>query len=130
MHERTTTIIDVWTYPEANWSTVDLTGFGVEATDGSIGTIDEATRQTGASFLIVDTGPWIFGRKVLLPAGVIDRVDLDNRKVFVGLTKDQINNAPELDESAFHDPQSREKIGSYYANRPAGPDYAKDDRVS
>ena len=48
----------------------DLSGYHVEALDGSIGKIDEATYEVGKSFIIVDTGPWIFGRKVMLPAGV------------------------------------------------------------
>ena len=48
----------------------DLTGFSVEALDGSIGKIDEASNEVGASYLVVDTGPWIFGKKVMLPAGV------------------------------------------------------------
>ena len=39
--------------------------------DGSIGKVDDATNDVGGSFIVVDTGPWIFGKKVLLPAGVI-----------------------------------------------------------
>jgi hypothetical protein len=30
---------------------------------------------------VVDTGPWIFGRKVLLPAGVVERIDTVEHKV-------------------------------------------------
>lgn len=46
----------------------ELTGFEVHATDGHIGKVDEASTEVGASQIVVDTGPWIFGRKVLLPA--------------------------------------------------------------
>ena len=42
----------------------DLIGFAVAALDGDIGHVDEATYETGSSYLVVDTGPWIFGRKV------------------------------------------------------------------
>ena len=55
------------------------TGFGVEAIDGSIGKVDEATYDTDSSSIVVDTGPWIFGRKVMLPAGV-DRPDRLRRR--------------------------------------------------
>jgi hypothetical protein len=49
---------------------VDLTGYPIAAVDGNIGYVDEATNELlGSSYLVVDTGPWIFGRKVLLPAG-------------------------------------------------------------
>jgi hypothetical protein len=33
---------------------------------------------------------WIFGRKVVLPARVIERIDLDDRKAEVRLKKEQI----------------------------------------
>ena len=63
---------DLWTYPETV-GRMDLTGFEVEAVDGSIGKVDEATNDVGESYVVVDTGVWIFGNKVLLPAGVIER---------------------------------------------------------
>ncbi|MEQ8840233.1 MAG: PRC-barrel domain-containing protein [Acidimicrobiales bacterium] len=75
----------------------DLTGFDVEATDGSIGSVDENT--TDRDHLVVDTGFWIFGKRRLLPAGVVDRIDYDDEKVYVNLTKDQVKDAPDLDES-------------------------------
>jgi hypothetical protein len=129
MYERRTVLIDIWAYPEDEWSTMDLTGFKVEATDGEIGTVDEATKGTGANYLVLKTGPWIFGKKIMLPAGVISGIDPDGRKVFVNVSKNQIENAPEFDDASFHEPAYRDALGTYYgANRPAGPDYGKDDR--
>jgi hypothetical protein len=58
---------------------IDLSSFEVEAVDGSIGKVDKPTNETGGSYLIVDTGPWIFGKKVVLPAGVITRIDWRTR---------------------------------------------------
>ncbi len=100
---RNTTVLDIYSYPEPTWSTVDLSGFDVEATDGGIGAVDRATYEIGANALVVDTGPWIFGRKVMLPVGVMSRVDVNDRRVWVSLTKDQIKNAPEFDTSRHHD---------------------------
>ncbi len=57
--------------------------------------MDEATRHAGAAGIVVDTGPWILGKRVLLPAGVIERVDARERKVYVTLTRDEIKGAPE-----------------------------------
>ena len=112
---------NLWTYSEQQTlQGTDLTGFSVEAIDGGIGKIDEATHDTGASYLVVDTGPWIFGKKVLLPAGVIDRIDLDAETVFVRRTKDEIKNAPEFDESTFRDENYRTELGSYYDEGGAG----------
>jgi hypothetical protein len=35
---------------------IDLNGFNVEASDGKIGKVDEATHEAGGSFIVVDTG--------------------------------------------------------------------------
>lgn len=122
---------DVFTYRDpallgANIRSTDVTGYGVEALDGSIGKIDEATYDTGSSYLIVDTGPWIFGKKVMLPAGVVLRVDTTDEKVHVNRMKDEIKDAPELDD--FKDEAYREKLGSYYG--PGGPGYRDEPRDS
>ena len=105
---------DLWSYRETTIGTTDLTGYKVEALDGSIGSVDEASNEVGASYLVVDTGPWIFGKKVMLPAGVIDRVDQDEEKIYVNRTKDEIKDAPEFDESRYRDEPYREELGGYY----------------
>src|SRR5918999_3416682 len=109
---------ELWTYSSEYTKPMDVEGFAVEATDGDIGKIDEATYDVGSSYIVVDTGPWIFGRKVLLPAGVIERIDLDNRKVEVRLTKDQIKNAPEFDAATedYRSDAYRQRVGTYYAD--------------
>jgi hypothetical protein len=87
---------DLWTYPETI-GRLDVTGFKVEAADGSIGKVDESTNEAGASYLIVDTRVWVFGKKAILPAGLIQRVDRDQEKLYIAPTKDQIKDAPEFD---------------------------------
>jgi hypothetical protein len=52
---------------------------------------------------------------------VIDRVDLDDEKVYVHRTKDEIKNAPELDENSYRDTGYRERLSSYYG--PGGTGY-------
>ena len=108
------TTTDVWSFrTEPTIGDVDLTGFSVEAADGGIGKIDEATYEAGSSYLIVDTGPWIFGKKVMLPAGVVQRVDPESETVFVNRTKDEIKNAPEFDDTTA-DADYRSRLGEYY----------------
>ena len=109
----TTTTLWVWRTDLVETGSID--GFSVEAQDGSIGKIDETTHQVGGSYVVVDTGPWIFGKKVLLPAGMIERVDRTDERVFVGLSKEQIKNAPEFDESTYRDDDYRSSLGDYYA---------------
>jgi len=111
---------DMWMYRETTWTQMDLAGYSVEAIDGSIGKVDEATNDVGASFIVVDTGPWIFGKKVMLPGGVIKNVDLDAQTVFVNRTKDQIKNAPEFDEKRYRDDAYRDDLAGYYGVGGAG----------
>ena len=115
---------DVWTYRDTALGTAssgrDVIGYDVEALDGSIGKVDEATYDAGSAFVVVDTGPWIFGKKVMLPAGVIRSADHDEEKVFVNRTKDQIKNAPEFDDTLTADQSYRERLGSYYGTGGAG----------
>jgi hypothetical protein len=93
----------IWGYREAilgeeSTGDMDLVGFAVEAIDGSIGKVDEASHDIGRSYIVVDTGHWIFGRRVVLPAGVIERVDPEHGRIFVGRTKDEIKSAPPYDD--------------------------------
>jgi hypothetical protein len=109
---------DIWTFRDrarVDGTGGEIVGYSVEATDGSIGKIDEATYEVGSSYFVVDTGRWIFGHKVMLPAGVIDAIDDDQETVFVSRTKDEIKHAPELHDGADADAEYRERLGSYYS---------------
>jgi hypothetical protein len=114
--------VGVWTYRDTAQlgfdpaSGRDLSGYEVEALDGSIGKVDAATHEVGQSQIVVDTGPWIFGKKVLIPAGIVDRIDESDEKIWVNRTKDQIKNAPEYDDDLFADSGYRDALGSYYGN--------------
>jgi hypothetical protein len=125
VHERrdmqNVTILEIWNYRDRSdlGSNVvdthaDMTGFGVEAVDGSIGKVDEATYEVGRSYIVVDTGPWIFGKKVMLPAGVVRGIDETEEKVFVNRTKEQIKNAPHFDPDRRDDELYRKDLGSSY----------------
>jgi hypothetical protein len=106
--------VDIWSYRETV-TEVDLSGYEVEATDGSIGKVDSETYEAGSGSFIVDTGPLVFGRKVLLPLGTIERIDPEERRVFVDRTKDEIKNAPEHDPSGYADQEYRIQLGDYYS---------------
>ena len=94
----------------------DVTGYEVEATDGGIGKVDEATTEAEASCIVVDTGFWIFGKKRMIPAGVVQRIDEDEKKIYVGMTKDQIKNAPDYDadKHATDTTGYHQEVGDYY----------------
>jgi hypothetical protein len=108
--------VEMWTYREADAvEDVDLTGFEVDATDGPVGKIQEAAYELGSSWLVVDTGPWIFGKKVLLPAGTVESIDPEERKVYVDRAREEIKNAPEHDPSGYAEQEYRLALADYYS---------------
>ncbi|MGW6979194.1 PRC-barrel domain containing protein [Streptomyces sp. NPDC054932] len=114
---------NVWVYRTAvgRIVDVDLSGYKVEATDGSIGKVDKHSDEAGSAYLVVDTGPWIFGKEVLLPAGTVIGIDVAQEKVHVGLTKEQIKDAPEfVRDDHLHDTDYRQLLGGYYGIIPHG----------
>jgi hypothetical protein len=112
---------DLWGYVDMSLVEQHPAGYTVEAVDGKIGKVDKASNEPGSSFLVVDTGVWILGKKVIIPAGLIERVDHDSETVFVNRTKDEIKDAPEYDPQVGVGEVYRNVLGSHYgAQRPAG----------
>lgn len=112
---------NVWAYrvTVGRIADVDLTGYGVEATDGSIGKVDEHSDEAGSAYLVVDTGPWIFGREVLLPAGTVTGIDVEEQKVHVALTKEQVKDSPTfIRDEHLRDQDYRKQLGGYYGILP------------
>lgn len=94
----------------------DLTGYHVEAPDGRAGTVDENSTEIGSGYLVVDTGPWIFGKKVLLPAGAVLGISNADRTVRVALSREQVKAAPEFDEDRhLGDPRHRDQLSSRHS---------------
>jgi hypothetical protein len=122
------TTTTLWRYDDPTWADIELVGYDVEALDGEIGQIAEAGHEIGTRYLVVDIGPWIFGKKVMLPAGLVERVDPSNKRVHVARTKDAIKRAPEFNEARHHDPRYREALAVYYGpSRPATSRSSMDD---
>ncbi len=96
----------------------DLVGYRVEAIDGHIGKVDKHTDEAQGAHIIVDTGVWIFGKEVLLPAGCISGVDHPNATVFLNRTKEDVKGAPEFHRQHHtEDPTYRMTLGDYYGGR-------------
>lgn len=96
----------------------DIKNFGVYADDGDkIGSVDNVlVDETEGRFryLIVDTGFWVFGKRVLLPIGRA-RFDYDDHRVYaLGLTKEQAENLPEFTDDLRIDSGYEEQVRGVY----------------
>ena len=104
----------LWDYGlDVGWSPeYDMSGYHVEAADGSVGKVSQSVYATHGSYLTVATGPWIFGRTVVIPAGIVSNIDHAGRRIYLDRGKDQIKSAPDYsDEPAFWD-----KLAGHYSN--------------
>jgi uncharacterized protein (TIGR02271 family) len=106
-------------YREEAFDGEDVKGLDVYAgaTDEKVGTIhDVLVDETGRfRYLVIDTGFWVFGKKVLLPVGRC-RIDVNNQRVYAtGLTdKRQAEALPEYDDSMMVDYDYEERVRGIY----------------
>jgi hypothetical protein len=108
---------DVWQYREHmafSARGVDVSGFEVVGPDGSIGSIDKASNDVRVNYIIVNTGDWLSGRQVVLPAYIVQRIDPSARKVIIDRTKDDIRNAPEFHPKELRSARFRDALTGYY----------------
>jgi uncharacterized protein (TIGR02271 family) len=107
----------------------DIKSFAVyDYTNDKIGSVDDIiVDETGKfRYLILDTGFWIFGKKVLLPIG---KASIDNvqEKIYVkGLTKEQAKSLPEYDDDMTIDYDYEERVRKVYR----GEEYDNSDTAS
>lgn len=94
-------------------NTAELKGFAIRATDGELGTVEQFyfDDETWAiRYLIVETGGWLGGRRVLISPMSIVGTEWQARRLDVALTKRQVENSPNIDT---HLPVSRQHEAAY-----------------
>jgi len=70
-----TDIAEVWLWtvevvPNGSGAMPDISGYDVSARDGDIGQVEEVVNGAdGRSYVVVDTGFWIFEKKRMIPVG-------------------------------------------------------------
>ena len=74
-----------------------LLGYAIHASDGEIGSLHDLyfdDQSTAIRYLVVDTGNWLPGRRVLLAPAAIGGVDADREEIITGLTRQQVEDSP------------------------------------
>ena len=95
----------------------NLTGFTIGGTDGEIGEVKEFyfDDQTWTiRYLIVETGNWLFGKKVLISPEAVLKPDWEAKVFPVNLTKEQIKNSPDIDTKKTVSRQHEIELYNYY----------------
>jgi uncharacterized protein YrrD len=81
-------------------SVTDLQGDEILARDGAIGSVDDVyfdDARWAVRYLVVDTGAWMPGRRVLISPSSVDVRSSSGRAVRVDLTREQVKNAPGIE---------------------------------
>jgi uncharacterized protein (TIGR02271 family) len=94
----------------------DVMDFDLYSGTDKIGSVDDLlVDDTGKiRYLVINTGLWILGKKVLLPIGQA-RIDFNNRHVTVtGLTREQVEALPAYDGNMPVDYEHEEQVRGVY----------------
>lgn len=84
-------------------SMAEVSGYAIAAKDGDIGSVIDFLVDPSdwhIEYLVVDTGHWLPGRQVAMVTNWISRVSWAEHSIVVNVTKDEIQQAPEISEIA------------------------------
>ncbi|MEX1020319.1 MAG: PRC-barrel domain-containing protein [Litorilinea sp.] len=100
----------------------EMLGYNISAQDGEIGHVEDFyfdTNEVGETawtvrYMVVDTGFWIFGRKVLIAPDALGTPDWDHKLMPVAMTKEQIKDSPEMQAGQPVTREYERNLRSYY----------------
>jgi hypothetical protein len=99
-------------------SVKSLVGYKIQAEDGDVGKVNEFLYDDETwtiRYLVVDTGSWLSGRKVLLsPLDTISTPDWALKTFPVDLSKEQVKNSPEINVVKPVSRQQQQELHTYY----------------
>ena len=106
---------EVWNFRDEALARIDVRGLDVRARDGAVGKVVQAIESNAGGYLVVDPGVAMpLGRQLLVPAGLVEKVDVDRKRVVVRADRKQIENAPEYNPAQPPEDPSRSVFGSYF----------------
>jgi len=103
------------------WIASVIKGYAIAASDGRLGTVSDFLFDDASwliRWLVVDTGNWLSGRKVLLPPSVLERLDAKEQEFSVRLTMQQVKDSPEIDTDRPVSRQMETTVYDYYGWSP------------
>lgn len=102
-------------------SAATLQGYVISGTDGEIGQVDRLffdDEKWVVRHLVVDTGKWLPGRRVLISPAAVERVDPDRGCIHLNLTREVIRNSPDVDTDKPVSRQQEIALNDYYGYGP------------
>jgi sporulation protein YlmC with PRC-barrel domain len=81
-------------------STSKVKGYHIHTSDGEIGHVEDFLvddNKWNLCSIVVDTKNWLYGRRVLILPGMINRIVWDESEIYVNVSQETIKNSPEFD---------------------------------
>lgn len=103
--------------------TDEVRGYHIHATDGKIGEVEDFIINSESwkiDYLIVDTGNWFPGKKVVLSPEWIMQVRWEDAAVYVNLPVDAVKHSPEYNAAEPLQDDYQEKLHHYYGKSTRG----------
>jgi sporulation protein YlmC with PRC-barrel domain len=102
-------------------SAKEITGYHIEATDGSIGhvkdfMVDDETWEI--RYLVISTTNWWPGKSVLIAPEWASRVSYPERHIHLGMTREAIKSSPEWDATYPVDSEYEDRLYRHYSGIP------------
>ena len=94
-----------------------MLGYAIRATDGDLGTVDEFyfdDETWTIRYIVVETGNWLSGRKVLISLVAFGKPELESRTISVNLTRSQVSGSPDVDTERPIYRQHEAELHEYY----------------
>jgi uncharacterized protein YrrD len=96
-----------------------LIGYKVVATDGEVGAVDDISSSPGRPALVVDTGEWVVGQHILIPAGTVKHINHEEMEISVDRSTTEIKAAPPY-EPGVYDASYLDRLADYYCGLYSG----------
>lgn len=102
----------------------EIIRYSIEGRDGEIGSVDDIIINTvdwKISLIVVETGGWLTGRKVLFSPSEIRKISWSEKSLLVHLFREQVQGSPEYGAETSIDSEFEERLQQYYGQPPFGP---------
>jgi hypothetical protein len=103
------------------WNASAINDYAIAASDGPLGTVSDFLIDDASwliRWLVVDTGNWLSGRKVLLPPSVLGQLDAKEHEFAVKMTMQQVKDSPDIDTQRPVSRQMETSVYDYYGWSP------------
>ena len=100
-------------------STNNVTEYTIHAIDGKIGDVEDFSVDDSSwnlDYLVVDTGHWFSGKKVLISPKLVKEIDWDTSEVIIKVSEADVKNSPEYEPGETISESYVGNLQNYYGN--------------